>query len=115
MNERIEAARERLDDVRERLDLSDEQSERIRPILREQMEAVGKLLSDHGIDPSSGRRSGRRLGLMQARQLGKRLDKIRAETRGKLKGILEPEQFNEFKKIQDEWRKDTRSRIMARR
>ena len=106
---------ERLEETRSRLDLTDEQVEQIRPILRSSFEAQARVLRKHGIDLE--RRSGkdRRLGLRQLRQLGRDLDAVRKQTLEKLSGKLTNTQIEEYGKIQQERRQAMRKRLRQRR
>ena len=112
---RLQQFEQRVAESRERMNLNDEQIEEITPILTAHFEAMERVLADNGIDLEN--RSGRtkRLGLLGARRVGKQLDKVRAETLGKLEGVLDPKQLSEYKKIQAERKKELRKRIMERR
>lgn len=105
----------RLEEARARLRLTDDQIERIRPILRSGLEAQARVLQKHGIDLE--RRSGkdRRLGLRQLRRLGRDLDAVRKQTLEKLSGTLTGTQIEEYMKIQQERRQAIRKRLRQRR
>lgn len=63
---------QRLREVRARLRLTDEQIERIRPILRSSLEAQARVLQEHSIDlerrPGKDRRLGRDLDAVRQRR-----------------------------------------------
>ena len=113
--DQLEQLRGRMDDARERLNLTDEQTEQLRPILRQHLEAVQEVLAERGIDLAEPSGPRKRLGLRGARRLGKQLDKVRAGTLAKVEDVLEPDQVKAYKKIQAEWKAAIRKRIMARR
>lgn len=106
---------ERLTEARARLRLTDDQIERVRPILRSGLEAQARVLRKHGINLE--RRSGkdRRLGLRQLRRLGRDLDAVRKQTLEKLSGKLTDSQIEAYGKIQQERRQAMRKRLRQRR
>ena len=112
--DRAEKLRERLTETRARLNLTDDQIEQIRPILRAGMEAQIKVLEKHGIDirNRSGERA--RLGFRQLRRLGRDLDKVRERTVGDLADVLTDAQIAEYKKIQQERKAALRKRLRER-
>ena len=85
-NPRQAHLQERLTEARARLRLTDEQIERIRPILRSSLEAQARVLQKHGIDLERRSEKDRRLGFRQLRRLGRDLDAVRKQTLGKLSG-----------------------------
>lgn len=111
----LEHFKERLAETGERLNLSEEQIERVAPILTEHFEAMAKVLADNGISLADQSGRTKRLGLLGMRSVGKQLDKVRAVTLGNLEGVLTPKQISEYKKIQAERKKELRKRIMGRR
>lgn len=113
--DRLEQLQARVAEARDRLRLSEEQVEKLAPILKQQFQAMRKVLAEHGIDLE--KRSGRskRLGLRAARKLGRQLDNIREETLAQLQEFLHPEQIAEYKKLQAEQKKALRQRIRERR
>ena len=108
--------RQHLAEARARLKLTDEQIERIRPILRARIRSQAKVLEKHGIDigDRSGER-GSRLGLRQLRQLGRDLDRIREQTAKDLVEVLTDAQIQEYKQIQKERKQALRKRLRQRR
>ena len=119
-DERMAQLQERLDAARERLQLTDEQVEQLLPLLRESFEGTMAVLEENGIDMRSraeGSSSGRRLNLRQLRSLSRDLDEVRETMYEKIEelGFLSEEQFDEFKKLQQEQRDALRERLRARR
>lgn len=112
--EKLEKLRERLTETRARLNLTDDQIEQIRPILRAGMEAQIKVLEKHGIDIRD--RSGERaqLGFRQLRRLGRDLDKVRERTVADLADVLTDAQIVEYKEIQKEHKTALRKRLRER-
>ena len=118
-NERIEELQQRLEETRERLQLTDEQIELLTPLLRESFENTRAVLEEHGIDVGDRdvRRSDRRPNLRRLRALRGDLDEVQEVLYEKIEeaGFLSDEQFEEFKKIQEEQREAMRERIGGRR
>jgi len=102
---------ERLAEAKVRLDLSDEQLEQVKPIMKATIEAQRSILAQFGIDLEAEGDPKTRLGLRKARQLRSELTEIRAGTLENLDDILSDEQLNEFRKIQEESRQAMRNRI----
>ena len=117
VDERAEELQQRVEETRERLQLTDEQIDLLVPLLQESFEGTRAVLEEHGIDLGAGRESGRRLNIRQARSLRGDLDEVQEELYEKIEeaGFLSDEQFEEFKKIQEEQREAMRERIRARR
>lgn len=113
--DRLEPLQARVAEARDRLRLSEEQIEKLAPILRQQLQAMRVVLAEHGIDLEKRSGRGKRLGLRAARKLGRQLDNIRKETLAQLRGFLRPEQIAEYKKLQAEQKKALRQRIRERR
>ena len=118
-DERMAELQRRLDEARERLKLNDEQVEQLLPVLSENFDSTRAVLERHGINLRSmaGGDSNRRLNLRQLRALGSDLDEVREAMFKKIEelGFLSDEQFDEFKKIQEEQRAALRERLRARR
>ena len=113
--DRAAAAKERMEETRARLNLSDEQVEALTPVLKESMTAQQSILSKYGVNLEGGSNGGQQLGLREARAMKKELDFVRTETLDTVDDILTDEQFDEFKRIQEERRAEMRQRIRARR
>jgi len=107
---------ERIVEAKERLNLSDEQIEQLTPVVKSGFEAQMAVLEKHGIDLEN-RDSGnqKKLSFREARRLRKDMDVVRKSTLEQVEGILTEEQFSEYKKIQDERKKEMREMIRDRR
>lgn len=90
---------QRLDEMKRRLDLSPEQVERLRPILRTEAEKM-KALRDRTQGQS---RRGKRQALRELRD-------IQSETDTQLRTVLSSQQMDELKKLREEWRRELRER-----
>ncbi|MGI9221744.1 MAG: hypothetical protein ACR2QS_11995 [Woeseiaceae bacterium] len=107
---------ERLAETKARLNLSDEQIEQLTPILRSGFEAQMAVLEKNGIDlQNEDPESREKLGFRDARKLRKEMKAVRAKTLDEVEKILSDEQFDEYKKIQDERQKEMREMIKERR
>lgn len=108
--------RQLLEEARARLKLTDDQIERVRPILRAGIRSQAQVLEKHGLDIGgrSGER-GSRLGLRQLRQLGRDLDRVREQTVKDLGEVLSAAQIKEYKQIQKERKQALRKRLRQRR
>ena len=107
---------ERVTQVRERLMLTDEQVEKIGPILRKGLEAQAKLLAEQGFArDGAGSREGGRPNLRQMRKFRKEMDVIRESTRRELGEVLDEKQLAEYTEIQKERGAELRKRMRARR
>ena len=106
---------ERLEKTRARLNLTDEQAEQVRPILRAGFEAQKKVLQKHGIEIRPGAEAPGRLSLLELRRLNRDLAKVREQTLDKLSDILTDEQIKVYREIQQERRQELRERLRKRR
>lgn len=109
------AIEERLAQVRERLALTDEQVEKIEPILKKSLEEQGELLEERGFSRDGQRGRGDRTNLREMRRLGREMDAIRESTLKELGEILDEKQLEEYAKIQEERKAETRQRLRERR
>lgn len=91
-------------DMIEKLDLTDEQADRVIPILRKSNHRRRKLLED-------ARQGGR--GAMQSAR--SQLETIDGETEEQLESILTEEQMKKYKKILEEQRQERRERMREQR
>ena len=118
-DERLAELQQTLEAVREQLQLGDEQVEQLLPLLRESFEGTMTVLEEHGINIRSLTEgsSSRRLNLRQLRALRRDLDAVQEAVFEKIEelGFLSEEQFDEFKKIQEEQRGALRERLRVRR
>lgn len=106
----------RLTLVRERLALTDEQVERIEPVLRKSLEAQGELLAQRGFAHDGQRRhGGERPKLREMRRLGREMDAIRESALEELGEVLDEKQLEEYAEIQEERKAELRRRMRGRR
>jgi len=99
----------------ERLGLTDEQTEQVRPVLEESMQARQAILSNYGIGFEGGDRPAGKLKPREIMSMRREMKAVRADTQNKLEPILSDEQFAEYKLMQDERRAEMRERIQANR
>jgi hypothetical protein len=102
-------------EMRARLDLSETQVEALRPVLQESMAAQQSILSRYGINLENGRGAAQKLGPREALAMKKELDVIRTDTLHAVDDFLTDEQFDEFKRIQEERRAAMQKRIRGER
>ena len=102
-------------ETKARLDLTDEQAEKITPILQSNFESRRAVLLKYGIDIESRKPPAQKLGFRKARTLGKEINKVRASTEKALEDILTKEQMSEYKTMQNERKNKMRERLRARR
>ena len=90
-----------MDDVysklEENLDLTEEQSEKFKPIYFDHREEVQNLLKKNGIDLYTGSFE-KRIGIRQLRSIKRGMDKLYRANNAQLVGILDVEQIKEYKK-----------------
>jgi len=110
-NDRAAQFEQRMEETKARLDLSEEQVDQVAPLLEESIKAQRRILSNYGIEPE--RRSGPKgkLGLRQARSMRQELEAVRAGTLDELEGVLNDEQLDEFKRMQEKRKAEMRERI----
>ena len=113
--ERLEAFQQRLEEARTRLDLTDEQVEQVRPILRTGFEALLDVLQEHGIDLQAGSGGAGRLGFLRLRRVQRDLNAAREQTLEDLDDVLTDEQIETYREIQEENRQAMRARLRQRR
>lgn len=114
-DDRAAGAEQRMAEMRARLDLSDTQVEALTPVLEESMAAQKSILSRYGINLESGMGAAQKLRPRDALAMKKELDVIRTDTLHAVDDILTDEQFDEFKRIQDERRAEMQKRIRGER
>ena len=107
-----------MDDVysklEENLDLTEEQSEKFKPIYFDHREEVQNLLKKNGIDLYTGSFE-KRIGIRQLRSIKRGVDKLYRANNAQLVGILNKEQIKEYKKTQEKQRIEIRDRLMNNR
>ena len=96
-----------------RLDLSDEQAEKVAPILQSNFESQRAVLLEYGIDIESSKPAARKLGIRKARTLSNELKKVSSSTSKKLDDILTKEQMSEYTTMQNERKSKMRQRLRA--
>ena len=113
--EQLEELRQRLEEARTRLNLTDEQVEQVRPILRAGSEALLGVLQEHGIDLRDRSGGADRLRFRQLRRLQRDLNAVREQTLEDLDEVLTDAQLETYKEIQEENRQAMRERLRQRR
>ena len=106
---------ERVAETKARLNLTDEQIERITPILEASFEARLAVLEKHGIDLEDRSRPQEKLGFSGLRALGKDMKQVRQDTLDELSSVLSEQQIEEYKKIQSERKAELRKQLRERR
>jgi hypothetical protein len=96
------------------LDLTEEQSEKFKPIYFDHREGLQNLLKKNGIDIYTGSFE-KRIGIRQLRSIKRGMDKLYRANNAQLVGILNKEQIKGYKKIQEKQRVDLRDRLMNKR
>lgn len=114
-DDRAAQAQKQMEQTIERLDLTDEQIERVKPILEETRASRQAIMARYGVDPDGGAVGGKKLGLREARAMRKELNQVQEETNAELKKILNAEQLKELEVIQQERSDDMRERIRSAR
>ena len=113
--EQSEELRRRLEEARTRLDLTDEQVERVNPILRAGFEALQGVLQEHGVDLRDGAGGLNGLGFRQLRRLQRDLNAAREQTLEDLDAVLTDEQLETYQEMQEENQQAMRERLRQRR
>lgn len=115
-DEQIAQLEQRIADTQARLNLSEQQKEQVRPILKTGAQARRQVLEKHGIDLSAaGAGNQGRMGFREMRSLRSDMEAVREETNRELATVLSDEQFAEWQAIQEERRAEFRERMRARR
>jgi Spy/CpxP family protein refolding chaperone len=83
------AAKERFQDIAARLQLTDEQKQQLKPILREEAQKLKSLWAETGV---------------AKRQMHGQLNQIRQDFTARVKAILTPEQFAKWQTLRGELR-----------
>ena len=109
-----EEAAERLAQIQARLNLSDDQLDRMAPILEESQANRRVILARYGINLDNRGGSSKRPGFRQMRAMRGELEGIRAETLAELEDILTREQLAKFKLMLEEQRAEIRERLRRR-
>ena len=104
-----------LEQAKDRLNLTDEQVEQVKPILRESIEASKQVLDKHGIDLSVPKEQRTRPSFREMRAIKKDMKAVRTATTEKLAVVLSDDQLDAYKEIQEERREEMQEQIRARR
>ena len=104
-----------LEQAKDRLNLTDEQVEQVKPILKESIEASKQVLDKHGIDLSVPKEQRTRPSFREMRAIKKDMKAVRTATTEKLAVVLSDEQLDAYKEIQEERREQMQEQIRARR
>ncbi|MEM7541539.1 MAG: hypothetical protein AAF384_08115 [Pseudomonadota bacterium] len=104
---------QRLQQTIAELELTDEQIERVKPVLQDSMNARRAIMSSYGLDPDNLKGAAGTLKPRQALAMRKELKSARAETLTELEKILSEEQLDNFKRILEERREEMRDKIRA--
>ena len=113
--DRAAAFNKRLTETQQRLGLTDGQVEEMTPILKSQIKTMAATLKRYGIDPESGQKPEKSLSRQDAQRMSKELELVRADTHQRLASILNEEQLEDFKQIQQERKKETQKRMRSQR
>ena len=113
--ERHEDIEARVEQAKQRLNLTDEQVEQIKPVIKSNAEATKRILESHGIDLSVPKEQRNQPSMREMRALGKDMKALRLETTEQMAAILTDEQFEEFLTMQEERRDEMRDKIRAKR
>jgi Spy/CpxP family protein refolding chaperone len=108
-----EMAQEHMRQIFERLELTDEQIDKVKPVLEESAAAQQAILSCYGMDRESRQDSAEKPGLREMRAMRKEMETVRKSTLGELERILSDEQLEEFTSIQEERRAEMKKRLRA--
>ena len=100
--------------IKDRLNLTEEQSEKVKPIILYQWEKRLAVMKKHGISRESNL-SKKKIGFRQLREIKKDMDKINKDIEKKLIKVLNKDQLVEYKKIQEENRIEMRARLKENR
>ena len=103
----------RLDKIGTKLGLTSEQKDRVRPVLKEHLEAQMAVLDRHGVAPGNPDGS-KRLGFRTLRRLRKELGKNNARTSERLSAILTEAQLKAYEALQAEQREKLRALLLQR-
>ena len=114
-DDRTAAANEQMQQTIERLELTDEQIEKVEPVLQESAARRQEILSSYGVDPEAGQDSAGKMNPRKMRAMRNEMNAVRDDTLSQLKEILSDEQLEEFKLMQEERQAEMRERMRGRR
>ncbi len=107
-DDQIEQFSRQLNDIRQRLNLTEEQEQAIKPIVKERAEQQRDLLKTYGFEKGKSKPE---LSFSQKRSLGKKMKAIKKDSNNKVSKVLSDEQMKEYKKIQKENRARFKERL----
>ena len=103
----------RMDEIVAKLELSAQQRDRVRPILKEHFKAQMAILDKHGVAPGN-RDNADRPGFRTLRRLRKDMDEINERAEARLSDILSEAQFEVHKALKAEQREKLRALFFQR-
>ncbi|WP_444892775.1 hypothetical protein ACJJIQ_23860 [Microbulbifer sp. ANSA003] len=106
---------ERLEATKAKLNLSDEQVEKVKPILESANEQRRQVLAKYGVNIESPSGAIQKMSFREKRQLGKEMAAIRKSTLSEMSTVLTDQQLAEFKKLQEENRAAFKAKLQERR
>ena len=114
ITDRLDKAKQQVEQIKTRLNLTDKQEELVTPIIESSMSNRKAILNEYGIDLDSLEiKSGEKLGLRKARKLKNEMKELREQTLTELESVLTAEQLAEYEDILEEIASKIRSRIRA--
>lgn len=102
---------QQVEEIRARLNLTEDQRNRLEPVLRRNFEQRAEVLQRYGVSKDRSER----LGFRKARALKSELEDLRTENDAEIATILDDRQMTEYRKIQEEMREEFRERMRERR
>ena len=114
-DDRTTMMREEMQQTFERLELTDEQIERVEPILQESARARRDIMAKYGMDPRSRHNAESKPAPSQMKAMRNEMEAVRKKTFAELEQILSAEQLEEFNLIREERRAEMRERMREAR
>ena len=99
--------------LRVRLQLTEQQAHEVEPVVRSHVNNHLNVLRENGISPDS-RSAGEKIDFRQLRAIKREMDSLDKQIESELVEILNDEQIEEYRLIQEEWRAEIRSQIRSR-
>jgi hypothetical protein len=99
--------------LRIRLKLTEQQAHQIEPLVLSHLKTRLSILKENGISPDS-RSAGERIEFRQLRAIKREMDSLDKQIESELVEILNDEQIEEYRLIQEERRAEIRSQIRSR-
>ena len=107
-DEQIEQFTQQFEETKKRLNLTKEQEEALKPILKENSEKRREIFKSYGFEKGKNKPE---LSFSKKRSLVKEMRALKEETNGKVSKILSVEQMKEYEKVQDETRKRLKEKM----